>query len=94
MSPDEDGENDFFRINGIEEYPNNNLKIFNRWGVLVYETNAYGINGKVFKGESQGRATINKDQKLPTGTYFYILTRRVADQDSMINKGYLYLKRN
>ena len=94
MSPDGDGANDFFRINGIEEFPNNNLKIFNRWGVLVYETDAYGINGKVFRGVSQGRATINKDQKLPTGTYFYILTRRVVDQESMINKGYLYLKRN
>ena len=94
VSPDEDGANDFFRINGIENYPNNNLKVFNRWGVLVYQTNAYGINGNLFRGISEGRATVSKDQKLPTGTYFYILTRWNSNQEAMTNKGYLYLKRN
>ncbi|MEE4000732.1 gliding motility-associated C-terminal domain-containing protein, partial [Tenacibaculum sp. FZY0031] len=94
VSPDGDGSNDFFRINGIENYPNNNLKVFNRWGVLVYQTDAYGANGNLFRGISEGRATVSKDQKLPTGTYFYILTRWDTDQQAMTNKGYLYLKRN
>ncbi|MFE8425118.1 gliding motility-associated C-terminal domain-containing protein [Tenacibaculum sp. ZH5_bin.1] len=94
VSPDEDGANDFFRINGIENYPNNNLKVFNRWGVLVYQTDAYGINGNLFRGTSEGRTTVSKDQKLPTGTYFYILTRWNSDQEAMTDKGYLYLKRN
>lgn len=94
VSPDEDGANDFFRINGIENYPNNNLKVFNRWGVLVYQTDAYGINGNLFRGISEGRTTVSKDQKLPTGTYFYILTRWNSDQEAMTDKGYLYLKRN
>ncbi|PHN97370.1 hypothetical protein CSC81_09820 [Tenacibaculum discolor] len=94
VSPDQDGANDFFRINGIENYPNNNLKVFNRWGVLVYQTDAYGINGNLFRGISEGRATVSKDQKLPTGTYFYILTRWSSNQEAMTNKGYLYLKRN
>ncbi|MBP0905118.1 gliding motility-associated C-terminal domain-containing protein [Mariniflexile gromovii] len=94
MSPDQDGLNDFFRIEGIEKYPDNNLKIYNRWGVLVYETDAYGINGKVFRGMSNGRVTVAKNEALPTGTYFYILTRLVINQDPLVDKGYLYIKRN
>ncbi|MBD0825409.1 DUF7507 domain-containing protein [Aestuariibaculum marinum] len=94
ISPDGDGLNDFFRIEGIDNYPNNNLQIYNRWGVLVYETNGYGINGKVFTGISEGRATIRKNEELPTGTYFYILTRLLSNDDPLVNKGYLYIKRN
>ncbi|MDD7888158.1 gliding motility-associated C-terminal domain-containing protein [Flavivirga sp. 57AJ16] len=94
MSPDGDGLNDFFRIDGIENYPDNNLKIYNRWGVLIYETDAYGVNSKTFKGMSDGRVTVSKKEALPTGTYFYILTRFTTNQDPLINKGYLYIKRN
>ncbi|MEZ4793370.1 MAG: gliding motility-associated C-terminal domain-containing protein [Gelidibacter sp.] len=94
VSPDGDGMNDFFRIVGIENYPNNNLKIFNRWGVLIYETDGYGINGKVFRGVSEGRVTISKNDELPTGSYFYVLTRFVNGQKTLTNEGYLYIKRN
>ena len=93
VSPDGDGENDFFRIVGIEDFPENNLKIFNRWGILIYEMDGYGINGKVFRGFSDGRSTINRDEELPTGTYFYILRRFVGSQ-TLTNEGYLYIKNN
>ncbi|GGG54224.1 DUF7507 domain-containing protein [Bizionia arctica] len=94
ISPDGDGLNDFFQIVGIEYYPNNNLKIFNRWGVLVYETDGYGINGNVFTGISEGRVTISANEELPTGTYFYILTRILTEDEALTNEGYLYIKRN
>lgn len=93
VSPDGDGENDFFRIVGIEDFPKNNLKIFNRWGILIYEMDGYGINGKVFRGFSDGRSTVNRDEELPTGTYFYILRRFVGSQ-TLTNEGYLYIKNN
>ncbi|NJX14654.1 DUF7507 domain-containing protein [Tamlana crocina] len=93
ITPDGDGLNDFFLIEGIENYPDNTLKVYNRWGVLVYETEGYGINGKVFRGLSDGRVTVNRNEELPTGTYFYILTRRVTNQDPLTNQGYLYIKR-
>ncbi|MBU3821595.1 DUF11 domain-containing protein [Flavobacteriaceae bacterium XHP0103] len=93
ISPDGDGKNDFFLIEGIKNYPNNNLKVYNRWGVLVYETDGYGINGNVFRGISEGRATIKQKDELPTGTYYYILTRFVG-QETLVDKGYLYIKRN
>ncbi|MFV0540965.1 MAG: gliding motility-associated C-terminal domain-containing protein [Aestuariibaculum sp.] len=69
ISPNGDGKNDVFYIDGIEEQKNI-LKIYNRWGLLVYETVNYKNN---WDGTSSGRATVDKGKKLPTGTYFYIL---------------------
>ncbi|TAK36163.1 MAG: T9SS type B sorting domain-containing protein, partial [Saprospiraceae bacterium] len=65
FSPNEDGVNDFFRIKNIELYPNNKLKIFNRWGNNVYEAEKY-TNANPWKA-------IFKGTYLPDGTYFYLL---------------------
>ncbi|MEL6923059.1 MAG: gliding motility-associated C-terminal domain-containing protein, partial [Bacteroidota bacterium] len=63
FSPNEDGNNDVFLIDGIEGYPNNTLTIFNRWGNQVYFTRGY-LN--TWNGKWNGK-------DLPDGTYFYIL---------------------
>ncbi len=91
LSPNGDGKNDFFLIEGIEDYPENKVLVFNRWGVKVFETKAYGQNGRVFRGLSDGRATLQKGEKLPAGTYFYILEYR--NHEGKLNKldGYLYI---
>ena len=91
VSADGDGHNDYFKIDGIEYYPKNNLKIFNRWGVLVYEKDGYS-NNEPFDGHSNGRATISADSKLPQGTYYYILEYEDSDDQSHTEKGWLYLK--
>ncbi|KAA3619053.1 MAG: gliding motility-associated C-terminal domain-containing protein [Flavobacterium sp.] len=97
ITPDGDGLNDFFRVVGIEEYPNNNMKIFNRWGVLVWETDGYGgSNGEenVFRGISDGRSTIRQGEMLPTGTYYYVLTILGEDNPGESSyTGYLYINR-
>ncbi|HBL79940.1 MAG TPA: adhesin, partial [Aequorivita sp.] len=97
ITPDGDGLNDFFRVLGIENFPDNNMKIYNRWGVLVFETDGYGgANGEenVFRGFSNGRATVRSDETLPTGTYFYILVREDPDSgETLKNSGYLYINR-
>ena len=91
ISVNGDGENDYFKIEGIEYYPKNNLKIFNRWGVLVYERDGY-TNNEPFDGHSNGRATISADSKLPQGTYYYILEYEDSYDQSHTEKGWLYLK--
>ena len=91
VSADGDGHNDYFKIDGIEYYPKNNLKIFNRWGVLVYEKDGYS-NEAPFDGHSNGRATISADSKLPQGTYYYILEYEDSNDQSHTEKGWLYLK--
>ena len=96
ITPDGDGLNDFFNVVGIEEYPDNNMKIFNRWGVLVWETDGYGgSNGRenVFEGYSDGRATIRSGELLPTGTYYYILTFPAENPGKSSYTGYLYINR-
>ncbi|HFA9658062.1 TPA: gliding motility-associated C-terminal domain-containing protein, partial [Neisseria gonorrhoeae] len=73
ISVDGNGENDKFVIEGIESYPDNVLRIFNRWGVLVYEKRGYNNEDDAFVGISNGRVVISKDTKLPQGTYYYVL---------------------
>lgn len=93
VTPNGDNAHDFLQIDGLEEYPNNSIKIYNRWGLLVFSTNAYGTEGNVFDGTSQGRATIGGGDGLPVGTYFYIL--EYEDEGGTRNSltGYLYLNR-
>ena len=91
ISANGDGVNDGFMIEHIEGYPKNNLKIFNRWGVLVYEKDGY-TNREPFDGHSNGRATISADSKLPQGTYYYILEYQDTAEQTHTEKGWLYLK--
>ena len=95
VSPDGDGKNDYFIIDNINRFPNNTVEIYNRWGVKVYDTKSYDSAGNVFRGYSDGRVTINKGEKLPSGTYFYIVTYEYKDHSGsrMIKKsGYLQLE--
>ena len=91
ISANGDGVNDGFMIEHIEGYPKNNLKIFNRWGVLVYEKDGY-TNSEPFDGHSNGRATISAESKLPQGTYYYILEYQDTAEQTHTKKGWLYLK--
>lgn len=95
VSLKEDNHNDYFLIENIRNHPNNKVEIFNRWGVKVYETTNYDTQGNVFKGVSEGRVTIAKNEKLPSGTYYYILQYELRDKNGaqMLKKaGYLHLE--
>ena len=94
-APNNDNKNDYFIISGIEDYPNNNLQIYNRWGVIVFEVDSYPGRGnsEAFKGYSKGRVTISKDEKLPSGTYYYVLSFPGEDNPGKKQyAGYLYLQ--
>ena len=93
ISVNGDGKNDGFVIEGIEYYPDNVLRIFNRWGVLVYEKERYG-NSDPFVGISNGRVTVSKDTKLPQGTYYYLLEYTDLKGNRQEKSGWLYLKVN
>ena len=70
FSPDGDGTNDLWVIAGLEKFADNELKIFNRWGNIVYERNDYDNTwgGVTNKGPLD---IVGHD--LPSGTYYYIL---------------------
>lgn len=72
FTPNGDNINDYFEIKGIEYFPGNDLRIFNRWGRLVYHGRNYGIdtNPRFWDGTANVSGV---ERMLPDGTYFYIL---------------------
>ena len=93
MSVDGDGKNDHFHIGGIESYPNNVVRIYNRWGVKVFETEGYDNVTRVFRGISNGRVTVNAPEKLPQGTYYYVIEYYDHNNNKESKVGWLYIKK-
>jgi gliding motility-associated-like protein len=89
VSANGDGLNDVFEIDCITNFPNNNVKIFNRAGVLVYEADGYNNTTIVFDGKGIRGAYVMGDL-VPDGTYFYIIDKR---DGSKPKTGYLELIR-
>ncbi len=81
ITPNGDGRNDCFFIRGIENFPKNQLIIYNRWGNKIYESTSYQNN---WNGESQITGEI-----LPNGTYYYIL--KLNDENNNSHTGYIEL---
>ncbi|KAA1242425.1 gliding motility-associated C-terminal domain-containing protein, partial [Aquimarina sp. RZ0] len=92
ITPNGDGINDVFVINGIQNLENT-LEIYNRWGVKVYDANNYGRNDTFFRGISNGRATVEEKDELPVGTYYYVLEYILTTGERKNRAGYLYINR-
>ena len=84
FSPNGDGYNDRFVILGLENYPDNELMVFNRQGVEVFHRVNYenDWDGRPESGNVLGGI-------LPEGTYYYIF----KFGDINIRKGTIYLNR-
>lgn len=82
LTPNGDGLNDIWVIEGIEEYSGVVVSIYNRWGKIVWQHANYdnSESGTVFRGRDQ------YGTDLPDGTYFYIITG-----DNLNTKGWLEL---
>ncbi|UPZ18066.1 gliding motility-associated C-terminal domain-containing protein [Flavobacterium humidisoli] len=97
ITPNGDGVNDYFLIDGIKNYKNK-VMIYNRWGAKVFETNDYDTRGNVFDGFSEGTGTVKEKKGLPDGTYFYVVEyeydRPGFEAGTIKKAGYLYLKKN
>ncbi len=63
FSPNRDFVNDTWVIEGVEEYPNVRVEIFNRWGELIYTSTGYPTP---WDGKRNGK-------DLPVGAYYYII---------------------
>jgi len=67
ITPNGDGLNEnlfFWHLETPEEYPDNELIIFNRWGDIVHQIAPYN---------NTWNGTNNRGESLPEGTYYYIL---------------------
>ena len=70
ITPNGDGTNDGWFIDGIEKFPDNTVLIFNRWGDKVKSFEHYNNSSQIWKGDNF------KYEPLPDGTYYYIITIR------------------
>ena len=67
ISPNKDGINDVWLIDGIDLFPDNEVMIFNRWGDKIIEFQGYGKNEVLWDG------TNSHGKPVPDGTYYYLL---------------------
>lgn len=84
FTPNDDGRNETYQIIGIENYPNNVFEVYNRWGNLVYTEIGYK---NTWNGSSNTSSNTNK---LPAGTYYYILF--LNDQNKSKYNGFIQLQ--
>ena len=80
ITPNLDGNNDYFVIGGIETIGKTSLTVFNRWGARVYEKREY---------DNSWDGVDDKENPLPEDTYFFILK---PEQGNAI-KGYVVIRR-
>ncbi len=93
ITPNGDGNNDVLIIEGIQNFPRNSVKIFNRWGVAVFETEGYDSVSNNFDGISKGRATVKQGEMLPAGTYYYVIEYVNNNNRSVQKAGHIYINR-
>ncbi len=84
ISPDGDGSNETFLINCIQEFADNKIFIYNRWGQLVYQAQNYN---------NDWNGTTQSGELLPEGAYYYILDYKNADGKEIQAKGSITLLR-
>ncbi|MEY4991143.1 MAG: hypothetical protein RI948_9 [Bacteroidota bacterium] len=84
LSPNGDNLNDIWLLQNTAQYPELEVKIFNRWGSLVYEAQPYlnDWNGWSEKGSPEG--------PLPAATYFYYIYTHKKSQEPL--KGYIEIQ--
>ena len=73
FTPNGDGINDTWQIDGIGLYPDASIKVFNRWGQLIYES-----EGLYIPWDGVGLVKIS-DQEI--ATYYYIINLNINDKD-------------
>lgn len=86
VTPNGDGINDVLEIPELEQSPNNLVRIFDRFGLKVFEQANYSneFNGLA----NAGTVVINREAGLPPGVYFYVATLYDLDLEF---QGFLYL---
>jgi gliding motility-associated-like protein len=72
ITPNGDGKNDVLEFGSIGKFGTNSLKVYNRWGDLVYQKVNYESDEDRFDGTLNG-------SRLPAGNYFYVLAFRAGD---------------
>ncbi|OFX31414.1 MAG: hypothetical protein A2W90_09480 [Bacteroidetes bacterium GWF2_42_66] len=82
FSPNGDGLNDYWKIPVLSYYPENSVKIINRWGSKVWMGSDYNNTSKIWTGQNMN------GNNLPDGTYYYIINYSKFEK-----RGWVFIKR-
>ncbi len=89
VTPNADGKNDVWEVD-LSNYPNNVVKIFNRWGNLIFTANPY-LPSNYWDGKVGQNIMLSLgNDYLPVGTYYYVID--LFGDGSKIYKGYIELQ--
>jgi gliding motility-associated-like protein len=80
ITPNGDGDNDYWVLENISYTEGCNVQVFNRWGAQVFETDGYD---NTWDGTSEG------GEILPEGVYYYI----IQCNDNVSFRGYITIVR-
>ena len=87
----EGGGENYFKVENTDPNTPIELLIFNEMGLVVYESAHYQNNGELFLGYANVSGVVGRGQRLPSGTYFYIMNY-THHGEKQLKKGFLYLK--
>ncbi|MEQ9165851.1 MAG: HYR domain-containing protein [Fulvivirga sp.] len=68
LTPNNDGNNDTWVLEGIENFPDNEVVVVDRWGGEIFKTTGYDNQRVVWDGTNQNGKIV------PTGTYFFYIS--------------------
>ena len=68
FTPNSDGRDDTWQIEFIEQFPDNTVTVFNRWGNRIFSVDNYS-RANEWRGDING-------QPAPVGTYYYVVVTK------------------
>ncbi|MDA7743651.1 gliding motility-associated C-terminal domain-containing protein [Flavobacteriales bacterium] len=81
ITPNNDGLNDALYLENLYLYPQHRIRIYNRWGALVYEASPYENNWQgTWEANGSGEA-------LPSATYYFLI--ETEHQDALVFRGFV-----
>ena len=84
ITPNGDGLNDVLYLEDLYLYPEHRIRVYNRWGTLVYESSPY-------QNDWQGTWEVNgSGAPLPSATYYYLVES--ASNDPLVFRGFVEIQ--
>ena len=87
----ESGSENYFKVENTDANTPIEVIIFNEMGLIVYESDHYQAQGDLFTGYANVKGVVASGQRLPSGTYFYVLSYTHSGKQET-KKGFLYLR--
>lgn len=82
ITPNGDGINDTWFINNIQKYPNNSVKVYNRWGDMIFSKNNY-------QNDWNGSNTKGGDTNSIASSYYYQID--LDGNGSIDHQGWIFI---